>query len=144
MEREEKLKALDAALTQIERQYGKGAVMKLGDPSAQMNVETIPTGFCFWSSPRKGLCVWIDYKVVCDFLFMVNYRLFRPFLSASRTREAAAIFCSFCGIRSASASRYGQACFPAASGAACQASAGRIAPRHWRLYPRNPPPSPQR
>ena len=44
MEREEKLKALDAALTQIERQYGKVAVMKLGDPSAQMNVETIPTG----------------------------------------------------------------------------------------------------
>ena len=37
-----------------------------------------------------------------------------------------------------------QACFPAASGAACQASAGRIAPRHWRLYPRNPPPNPQR
>lgn len=44
MEREEKLKALDAALSQIEKQYGKGAVMKLGDPSAQMNVETIPTG----------------------------------------------------------------------------------------------------
>lgn len=44
MEKEEKLKALDAALSQIERQYGKGAVMKLGDPSAQMNVETIPTG----------------------------------------------------------------------------------------------------
>ena len=31
MEREDKLKALDAALSQIERQYGKGAVMKLGD-----------------------------------------------------------------------------------------------------------------
>ncbi len=44
MEREEKLKALDAALGQIERQFGKGAVMKLGDPAAQMNVETIPTG----------------------------------------------------------------------------------------------------
>ena len=44
MEREEKLKALDAALGQIERQYGKGAVMKLGDSSANMNVETIPTG----------------------------------------------------------------------------------------------------
>lgn len=44
MEKEEKLKALDAALGQIEKQYGKGAVMKLGDPSAQMNVETIPTG----------------------------------------------------------------------------------------------------
>ncbi len=44
MEREDKLKALDAALVQIERQYGKGAVMKLGDPGSQMNVETIPTG----------------------------------------------------------------------------------------------------
>ncbi len=44
MEREDKLKALDAALGQIERQFGKGTVMKLGDPSTQMNVETIPTG----------------------------------------------------------------------------------------------------
>ena len=44
MEKEEKLKALDAAISQIEKQYGKGAVMKLGDPTSQMNVETIPTG----------------------------------------------------------------------------------------------------
>lgn len=44
MEREDKLKALDVALGQIEKQFGKGAVMKLGDSSAQMNVETIPTG----------------------------------------------------------------------------------------------------
>ena len=44
MEREEKIKALEAALNQIEKQYGKGAVMKLGDPASQMNVETIPTG----------------------------------------------------------------------------------------------------
>ena len=44
MERDEKLKALDAALGQIEKQFGKGAVMKLGDPAAQMNIETIPTG----------------------------------------------------------------------------------------------------
>ena len=42
--KEEKLKALDAALSQIEKQYGKGSVMKLGDPAAQMNMETIPTG----------------------------------------------------------------------------------------------------
>ena len=41
---ENKLKALDAAISQIEKQYGKGAVMKLGDPSAAMNVETVPTG----------------------------------------------------------------------------------------------------
>ncbi|MBR6238237.1 MAG: recombinase RecA [Lachnospiraceae bacterium] len=44
MEKEEKLKALDAAIAQIERQYGKGAVMKLGDQGANMNVEAIPTG----------------------------------------------------------------------------------------------------
>ena len=44
MEREDKLKALDAALAQIERQFGKGSVMKLGDSGTQMNVETIPTG----------------------------------------------------------------------------------------------------
>ena len=41
---DERQKALDAALSQIEKQFGKGAVMKLGDPAAQMNVETIPTG----------------------------------------------------------------------------------------------------
>ena len=42
--REDKLKALDAAISQIEKQYGKGSVMKLGDESAKMNVETVPTG----------------------------------------------------------------------------------------------------
>ena len=41
---EDKLRALDAALGQIEKQHGKGAVMKLGDSAANMNVETIPTG----------------------------------------------------------------------------------------------------
>lgn len=39
-----KKQALDAALGQIERQFGKGAVMKLGDSGSNMNVETIPTG----------------------------------------------------------------------------------------------------
>lgn len=45
MEREnsEKMKALEAALGQIEKQFGKGSVMKLGDFQA-MNVEAIPTG----------------------------------------------------------------------------------------------------
>ena len=41
---ENKIRALESALAQIEKQYGKGAVMKLGDNSAHMNVETIPTG----------------------------------------------------------------------------------------------------
>ena len=44
MAREDKLKALDAEISQIEKQYGKGSIMKLGDNSAHMNVETIPTG----------------------------------------------------------------------------------------------------
>jgi len=41
---EDKLKALDAAISQIEKQYGKGSVMKLGDPDLHMHVETVPTG----------------------------------------------------------------------------------------------------
>ena len=44
MIKEEKQKALDAALVNIEKAYGKGAVMRLGDSSAHMNIETIPTG----------------------------------------------------------------------------------------------------
>ncbi len=40
MEKEDKLKALDAALAQIERQYGKGAVMKLGDQIGRAHVRT--------------------------------------------------------------------------------------------------------
>ncbi len=42
--REEKLKALDAAISKIEKDYGKGSVMKLGDSARNMNVEAIPTG----------------------------------------------------------------------------------------------------
>lgn len=40
----EKQKALEAALGKIEKDYGKGAVMKLGESGTNMNVETIPTG----------------------------------------------------------------------------------------------------
>ncbi|MDE6312772.1 MAG: recombinase RecA [Lachnospiraceae bacterium] len=43
MGKEDKMKALEAALAQIERQFGKGSIMKLGDTS-HMQVETIPTG----------------------------------------------------------------------------------------------------
>ena len=39
-----KKKALDAALSQIERQYGKGSVMKLGDPSVMKDIEAVSTG----------------------------------------------------------------------------------------------------
>lgn len=39
-----KLKALESALVQIEKQYGKGSVMKLGDKGVNMQIETIPTG----------------------------------------------------------------------------------------------------
>ena len=41
---EDKRKALEAALGHIEKQYGKGSVMKLGESSANMQVETVPTG----------------------------------------------------------------------------------------------------
>ena len=39
-----KLKALESAIAQIEKQYGQGSVMKLGDKRANMGIETIPTG----------------------------------------------------------------------------------------------------
>lgn len=44
MAKEDKIKALEAAISNIERSYGKGSIMKLGDSSASLNVETIPTG----------------------------------------------------------------------------------------------------
>jgi recombination protein RecA len=44
MSREDKTKALESALAQIEKQYGKGSIMKLGDTAAHMNIETVPTG----------------------------------------------------------------------------------------------------
>ena len=44
MSKEDKTRALESALAQIEKQYGKGSVMKLGDTAAHMNIETVPTG----------------------------------------------------------------------------------------------------
>lgn len=44
MDKSDKLKALDAAVAQIEKQHGKGSVMKLGDKGANLNIETTPTG----------------------------------------------------------------------------------------------------
>src|SRR5579875_3075919 len=40
----DRAKALDLALSQIERQFGKGAIMRLGDPTIRGPVEVIPTG----------------------------------------------------------------------------------------------------
>lgn len=44
MASEEKLKALESAISNIEKQFGKGSIMKLGESNANMNVEAIPTG----------------------------------------------------------------------------------------------------
>ncbi len=44
MAKDDKIRALESALAQIEKQYGKGSIMKLGDTNANMNIETIPTG----------------------------------------------------------------------------------------------------
>ena len=41
---DERKKALDAAIGKIQKDYGQGAIMKLGESMAQMNVEAIPTG----------------------------------------------------------------------------------------------------
>ena len=44
MATEDKLKALDAAISKLEKDFGKGTVMKLGDAGANVSVETVPTG----------------------------------------------------------------------------------------------------
>ncbi len=44
MNREDKIKNLDLAIAQIDKQFGKGSVMKLGDSSARLPVDTVPTG----------------------------------------------------------------------------------------------------
>lgn len=44
MANEDKIKALDAAISKLEKDFGKGTVMKLGDASAHVAVETVPTG----------------------------------------------------------------------------------------------------
>ena len=40
----DKMKALDLAMRQIEKDFGKGSIMKLGEASSKMNIEVIPTG----------------------------------------------------------------------------------------------------
>lgn len=44
MAKDDKIRALETALAQIEKQYGKGSVMKLGETNSNMNIETVPTG----------------------------------------------------------------------------------------------------
>ena len=44
MANEDKKRALDAAISKLERDFGKGTVMKLGDAGANVAVETVPTG----------------------------------------------------------------------------------------------------
>jgi recombination protein RecA len=44
MANEDKQKALDAAILKLEKDFGKGTVMKLGDAGANVSVETVPTG----------------------------------------------------------------------------------------------------
>ncbi len=56
---ENKQKALAAALGQIEKQFGKGSIMRLGEDRS-MDVETISTGSRFhWTSPPvRAVCRW--------------------------------------------------------------------------------------
>lgn len=61
---ENKQKALAAALGQIEKQFGKGSIMRLGDNRA-MDVETISTLF---------LCLWISRWVLVVYQWDVSLR----------------------------------------------------------------------
>ena len=53
---ENKQKALSAALSQIEKQFGKGSVMRMGDAPATRDLEVIPTGsLALDAAPPFGL-----------------------------------------------------------------------------------------
>lgn len=54
MEKTERAKALALALANIEKAYGKGAIMKMGDGAVERNVKVIPTG-----------CLTLDYAIGC-------------------------------------------------------------------------------
>ena len=70
MDKTEKLKALESAIGQIEKAYGKGAIMKLGS-GFNMQVETVPTG-CLsldvalgvGGVPKGRIIVFFEYESV--------------------------------------------------------------------------------
>ena len=67
MAKEDKLKALDAALGQIEKQFGKGSVMKLGDSGKNMNVQTVPTGSLSLDIALDWVCsAWTNHRDLRD------------------------------------------------------------------------------
>ena len=53
MGQDDKIKALEAAITKIEKDFGKGAIMKLGDSGNHMNVETVPKEGSWRSTDRS-------------------------------------------------------------------------------------------
>ena len=61
---EEKLKALEHALADLDKQFGKGAVMKLGE-HAEQNVQVIPTGCLTLDEALQRTCT-IDWIVAID------------------------------------------------------------------------------
>lgn len=44
MVNDDRKRALDTAINQIEKQFGKGSIMKLGEAASKTNIEVIPTG----------------------------------------------------------------------------------------------------
>ena len=64
---EEKKKALDAAIAKLEKDFGKGAVMRLGESGAHVAVETVPTGclsldLALGLAFTSALCDWMDER----------------------------------------------------------------------------------
>ena len=53
----DKTKALDAALSQIERAFGKGSIMRLGKNQKAVEIETVPTGLDSVSTSRSASAV---------------------------------------------------------------------------------------
>ncbi len=70
----EKMDALNSALAGIEKQFGKGSIMRLGDNKTNENIEVIPTG-------SLGLDAALGISTLIIVLLISSYLLLSPFLS---------------------------------------------------------------
>ncbi len=107
------------------------------------------------SPPASAVCIVSPFLQRCWTLSCLNQPDLRsqPCLFQNQTefhpirrccppdtgRQRRLFFCSFCGIRSVSASRYGRGRFPEASAVACLMCACRTDPYYWQSFLHNPP-----
>ena len=87
----EKAKALQAALAQIEKQFGKGTIMRLGEGDAVENIQTVSTGSTFGHWRQKIRLQYAATKLkegenVTEVAFNCDYKSVSSFILAFKKR----------------------------------------------------------